>query len=126
MSEPLHADEVARKEFPLSFRGFDQHEVRSFLAQVAGELGSWEERERTLRARISDLEHAPPIADLDEAAIEVALGQEAMRILHAAREAASEIRANAEAVATAKLEEAEAILTKSTNEATDASAAIRA
>ena len=90
MSEPVHADQVARKEFSVGFRGFDQHEVRAFLARVAGELSACEERERSLRARIVDLERPAPVAELDEATIEAALGQTATRIIQAAREAAAE------------------------------------
>jgi len=127
MSEPVHAEHVARKEFSLSFRGFDQHEVRAFLASVAGELSAWEERERTLRARLADLEQQPKTVDqLDEATIEAALGETATRIIHAAREAAAEVRTRAESEAREKLDEADTILAKSTSEAAEANAFSRA
>src|SRR5688572_29300188 len=96
MAEPLHADQIASRDFSTSFRGFDQHEVRSFLAQVATELATAHERERALAERVAELEAVPPAA-LDEAALEQALGQEATRVIHAAREAASDIRERAEA-----------------------------
>ena len=105
MAEPLHADQIASRDFSTSFRGFDQHEVRSFLAQVATELATAQERERALVERVAELEAAPPAA-LDEAALEQALGQEATRVIHAAREAASDIRERAEANAAKILQEA--------------------
>jgi DivIVA domain-containing protein len=105
MAEPLHADQIASRDFSTSFRGFDQHEVRSFLAHVATELATAHERERALAERVAQLEAAPPAA-LDEAALEQALGQEATRVIHAAREAASEIRERAEANAAKILQEA--------------------
>ena len=37
---PLSADEVAGHQFATAFRGFDQSEVRAFLAQVAAEVAS--------------------------------------------------------------------------------------
>src|SRR5688572_11711112 len=96
MAEPLHADQIASRDFPTSFRGFDQHEVRSFLGLVAAELATALERERVLQARVAELEAAPP-AELDEETLELRLGQEATRVIHAAREAAAEIRERAEA-----------------------------
>jgi DivIVA domain-containing protein len=125
MVTPGNADIEARKDFPLSFRGFDQAEVRAHLAQLTAELGGLREREATLRARVAELESAPA-ADLDEAALEIALGREATRVLHAAREAAAEIRANAEEQAAALIAEADAMLAKSSMEAEEATATIRA
>jgi DivIVA domain-containing protein len=117
MSEPVAAEQIARKDFPLSFRGFDQNEVRAYLAQVAGQLSAGLAREEELLAHIERLESVAPtdVAALDEEAIEAALGREATRILHAAREAAAEIRANAES-----------ILAESHAEADKSTAAIRA
>jgi DivIVA domain-containing protein len=125
MWKPLHADQVAGKEFSLSFRGFDQSEVRAFLAHVAAELSARDERERTLLERIGELETVSP-PELDDATLEEALGHAATKVIHAAREAATEIRTRADAEATARLQEADAILAKSTNEAAEATAAIRA
>ncbi|HYD09151.1 MAG TPA: DivIVA domain-containing protein [Acidimicrobiales bacterium] len=105
MAEQLHADQIASRDFPTTFRGFDQHEVRSFLGQVAAVLAASHERERALVARVAELEAAPPPA-LDEGALERALGQEATRVIHAAREAAAEIKERAETNAAAILAEA--------------------
>jgi len=125
VSEPPHSEDVARRDFPLSFRGFDQHEVRAYLGQLAAEIARWRERDEALQARIAELESAPP-APFDEAAIEAALGHEATRIIHAAREAAAEIRAKAEAEAAAKIAEADTVLAKAMLEAESSTAAIRA
>ncbi len=92
----LGAEEVASKEFPVSFRGFNQHEVRAFLAQVAAELAAARERERLQRIRLEAAEARAASRTLTDEEIEAALGQEAGRVLHAAREAARDIRARAE------------------------------
>ena len=125
MVEPLHVDQVAGKSFSVGFRGFDQHEVRAFLKQVAGELAARDERQRELQARIDDL-LKPSTVELDDAALEAALGHAATKLIHAAREAAAEITTKAETESAARLGEADAILAKSTNEAVEATAAIRA
>jgi DivIVA domain-containing protein len=53
---PISADEVARKTFPASFRGFDPDQVRVFLGQVAAELAALQERERLLIERVAAAE----------------------------------------------------------------------
>ena len=92
----LGAEEVASKEFPVTFRGFDQHEVRAFLAQVAAELAAARERERLQRDRLEAAEARAASRVLTDDEIEAALGQEAGRVLHAARQAARDIRTRAE------------------------------
>jgi DivIVA domain-containing protein len=106
----IGADEVARKHFATAFRGFDQYEVRAFLAQVAAELASLQERESSLRERLagSGAETPAPAAArvFAEDELEAALGAETTRVLHAAREAAAEIRARAEESVARMLREA--------------------
>ncbi len=92
----LGAEEVAAKEFPVTFRGFGQHEVRAFLAQVAAELAAARERERLQRERLEAAESRAASRMPTDEEIEAALGQEAGRVLQAAREAAAEIRSRAE------------------------------
>ncbi len=95
--EDFNAAEVARKEFATGFRGFDQYEVRAYLARLAAEMGVLQERERGLRERLIEIERKRPsdrvLADEE---IETALGVEATKVIHAAREAGAEIRARAE------------------------------
>ncbi|MGI9118573.1 MAG: DivIVA domain-containing protein [Acidimicrobiales bacterium] len=92
----IGAEEVASKEFPVGFRGFAQHDVRAFLAQVAAELAAARERERLQRERLEAAEARAATHKLTDEEVEDALGHEAGRVLQAAREAASEIRARAE------------------------------
>jgi DivIVA domain-containing protein len=96
-TEGFDASEVARKEFATGFRGFDQYEVRAYLAKLAAEMGVLQERDRGLRERLTEIERKRPsdrvLADEE---IEAALGFEATKVIHAAREAGSEIRARAE------------------------------
>jgi DivIVA domain-containing protein len=135
----LSAEDVARRQFATGFRGFEQHEVRAFLGRVAAELASLQERERSLRDRLAAAEARPPAApvDLDDAAMEAALGVETTRVIHAAREAAAEIRQRAEesvarmlreanAEASRLKHEAETVLGARTEEAEAAATAIRA
>ncbi len=114
---PISADEVARKTFPSSFRGFDPDQVRVFLGQVAAELAALQERERLLIERVAAAEAnaaaaeskaveteaaaeaavaaaVPP--DPGEAELMAALGKEAGRVLATAKEAGAEIRTTAE------------------------------
>lgn len=111
---PISADEVARKTFPSSFRGFDPDQVRVFLGQVAAELAALQERERLLIERVAAAEAkaaeaeaaaeaaiaAAVPAEPGEAELTAALGKEAGRVLAAAKEAGAEIRATAEQQAT--------------------------
>ena len=92
----LEPEEVATREFPVGFRGYGQHEVRAFLAQVAAELAATRERERLQRERLAAAEARAASRPLTDEDIEAALGHEAGRVLQAAREAAAEIRARAE------------------------------
>jgi DivIVA domain-containing protein len=107
---PISADEVARKTFPSSFRGFDPDQVRVFLGQVAAELAALQERERLLIERVAAAEAKAAQAEAaaeaavasavppepGEAELMAALGREAGRVLAAAKEAGAEIRSTAE------------------------------
>jgi DivIVA domain-containing protein len=136
MAEEMGADEVARKQFSTAFRGFDQYEVRAFLAQVASTLATLREREKAFREKVAGLEAATPASsNADEVDLEQALGAEMTKVLHAAREAASEIRVHAEESVARLLREAtdeavslradaEAILAKRSEEAEAEAAAI--
>ncbi|MDP8988129.1 MAG: DivIVA domain-containing protein [Actinomycetota bacterium] len=135
--DALGAEEVASKEFPVTFRGFGQHEVRAFLAQVAAELAAARERERLQRERLEAAEARAAAHTPTEQEIEAALGQEAGRLLHAAREGAAEIRAKAQEEAARLVreatgegrrthEEAESLLARRSEEAEKEAAEIRA
>ncbi|HUF31795.1 MAG TPA: DivIVA domain-containing protein [Acidimicrobiales bacterium] len=90
------ADEVARKAFATSFRGFDQYQVRAFLGEVAAELAATQERERSLRTALAVAEERAKPVEAAEADLDLVLGQETGKVLQAAHHAAAEIRSRAE------------------------------
>src|SRR5690242_5633655 len=93
----LAPDALARTRFPTSFRGYDPQHVRAFLEGLADEMRESRDRESTLRAQLEDAEAKLAAASqLDEAQLTAALGEETARVLLAAREAATEIRAKGE------------------------------
>lgn len=105
----LSAEEIAGRGFAGAFRGISETEVRNFLRRIADEFRSLTEQDRTMSARISELETqlaAPP--RLTEEQLFDALGQETTRVLRSAQEAATDIRAQALAGATELTDEAEA------------------
>lgn len=122
---PITAEDVARREFPTSFRGFEQYAVRAYLGQVAAELAVSQEREISLRERLTAAEARAVPPELGEAELAAALGAEAGRLLQAARQAATEIRDQAQADAEGMRTEAEGVLRARTEEADRAAAAIR-
>ncbi|MDH4346703.1 MAG: DivIVA domain-containing protein, partial [Thermoleophilia bacterium] len=116
LSSALAPERVAKTEFSNSFRGFDQAEVRSFLARVAGEMRALMDRESELVERLGSLEtrrepEPLPVAEpapLDEHHLTELLGAEAGRVLDAARTAAKDMRARARAEIEAEREAAQA------------------
>ncbi|MHB8594702.1 MAG: DivIVA domain-containing protein, partial [Acidimicrobiales bacterium] len=53
----LSPDDIARRTFATSRRGFEPAEVRSFLEYVSRELSAAAERERELHDALSTAEH---------------------------------------------------------------------
>lgn len=133
----LTAEEIARRSFATSFRGFDAPEVRSFLRRVSEAFADLQARERELRRRLEEAQRAPAAApQLDEEALTAALGEETARVLRSAREAAQEIQAKAEQKVArltresqeeaARLRaEAESVLARRIEEAEEVAAGIR-
>src|SRR2546423_663745 len=96
-SEPgLSPEEVARRSFPVVFRGYDQEEVRRLLKRVADELAAARQREQELRQAVDAARGQLAHPELDEATLTAALGEETTRILRSAREAAADMRSKAE------------------------------
>ena len=135
-SRVFGADEVARKEFATSFRGFDQHDVRAFLGRLAAELAALQTRERSLEERLERAESKAVPREIGEDELETALGVETAKVLHAARGAANEIRNRAEEQvarllreasddSTRMREEAASVLAERSAEADRGAAAIR-
>ena len=96
-SEPgVTPDDVARRSFPVVFRGFDQDQVRRYLKKISDELVAAREREQELRQALEQTRSTLAHPELDEATLTAALGEETTRILRSAREAAADIRTKTE------------------------------
>src|SRR5579872_4467353 len=96
-SEPgVTPEDIARRSFPVVFRGFDQDQVRRYLKKVSDELAAAQGREQELRRALEDARSNLAHPELDEATLTAALGEETARILTSAREAANDIRTKAE------------------------------
>jgi DivIVA domain-containing protein len=114
------ADLVAGHSFTRSRRGYDADEVRAFLVSLASEIREAQRRYEDLDRRHAELERrSTATEDLDEAAVTRLLGEEAARVLDAARQAGSDIRTRAEEE-TAALQEQARTAAASTREAADA------
>src|SRR5581483_8636419 len=104
----MSAEEVRRRSFATSFRGFDQSELRSFLDRMADELAAAEAAERQLREELRQARDRLLHPRLDEDTLTSALGEEAAKILRSAHEAAADVRGRAEENAARMLAEAHA------------------
>ncbi|MGA1514611.1 MAG: DivIVA domain-containing protein [Ilumatobacteraceae bacterium] len=107
--DPSDPAAVASAGFSSARKGFDPDEVRTFLTAVGGEL----ERLRTRLSRSeSELAAARSaggdLSQLDDETVARMLGDETASVLRAAREAATQIRARAEQVASELVDEATA------------------
>ena len=90
--------------FSTARRGFDQKEVRTFLDQLAAELRRLRGVEQGLLSRLDEAHRRlDESASTDPEYLTKLLGEEAARVLNAAREAAGERMTNAEASALSTL-----------------------
>ena len=136
-SSRLGPEAIARMTFPTSFRGYDPEHVRGFLESIAMELREAHDHEIALELALEAAEsRAESIQQPDETQLTELLGEETVRVLLAAREAAAEIRSKGEDSVARLLREAqdevtrmkadaEEILDKRTKEAEVAAEAIR-
>jgi len=106
--DPSSPAEVSTATFSSSRRGFDSDEVREFLRMVAAELARLQDRESKLEAELQSAQQAPTVsvAELDEAVAAGLLGEEATRIVAAARDTAGQIKTRAEEASSRLLQEA--------------------
>lgn len=106
--DPSSPAAVSAAVFTVARRGYDQTEVRDFLRMVSAELARLQERERFLESELKAMQtrgmSAPGM--LDEEVVTALLGEEAARVLGAAREASTQIRQRAEENATRLVKEA--------------------
>ena len=94
--DPSSPASVAEAAFTTTRRGFHPDEVRAFLVAVAAELGRLAERERQLEAELREARAHQSVAELDDETVANLLGEETLRVLHTARESASQIKIRAE------------------------------
>jgi DivIVA domain-containing protein len=98
---------VAEAGFSTTRRGYQQDEVRAFLTSVAAELGRLQERQRQLESELRDARlSAPQPVELDDETMTNLLGEETLRVLHTARQSATQIRVRAEESAARTMREA--------------------
>ena len=109
MPDPLQPDDIARREFEVTRRGYDQQAVRGFLHELSSQLARAATVESDLRERLAAAERKLATAEHpDEAAMLELLGEETTRVLTSAREAAVDIRTKAEQAAERIIAEASA------------------
>src|SRR5437588_1620341 len=137
-SEPgVTPDEIARRSFPVVFRGYDQDQVRRFLKKVGEELVAVREREQETRRALDEARGLLAHPELDEVTLTAALGEETTRILRSAREAAADMRTKAEERVARMVQEAdehgarlrleaESVLARRVEEADEVASNIRA
>ena len=96
--DPSSPTAVSTANFSTARRGYEPEEVREFLRMVAAELARLQERERFLERELRTSQRNAPSAGiaLDEEVVTRMLGEEAVRILSTAREAATQIKLRAE------------------------------
>jgi len=96
--DPSSPTTVASAAFSQSRKGFDQAEVRDFLRMVAAELARLQEREKFLERELRTAQRGgvAPTSAIDEELVARLLGDEAVKVLQSAREAASQIKNRAE------------------------------
>ncbi len=106
--DPSSPTAVSTANFSTARRGYEPEEVREFLRMVAAELARLQEREKFLERELRTSQRNAPSAGiaLDEEVVTRMLGEEAVRILSTAREAANQIKMRAEDGASRVLREA--------------------
>ncbi len=106
--DPSAPSSVASASFTTARKGFETNEVREFLRMVAAEMARLQERERFLERELRTAQRStsPTSVALDEELVTKMLGEEAARILHTARDGASQIKVRSEENAARLLREA--------------------
>ena len=107
-SSRLTSSEVTRASFAVVRRGFDPHEVRSFLDYIGREIENWESREADMRRLVAEAEEQARNPIIDESTLTAALGQQSAQILRTAHEEARQVLEEAQAQATEMLQSAQA------------------
>lgn len=123
----LEPTALSGTNFGRARRGFEPTEVRSMLGRAADALRVWAERDAKLAEQIADLTKRLEAAErFDEARVTELLGAETARIVTAARDAATEIRGQADKESSELLERSRAEAESVSSELREAAAADRA
>ncbi len=105
---PLDATGIARRHFPTVRKGYDPDEVRAYLHELSDLVGRLQRGEAHERERAERAETRAQLAEqLDQHRLVELLGEETARVLDAAREAGSDIRAKGEESAARMIREAQ-------------------
>ena len=91
----MSVETIAGRRFAQSWRGYDQEEVKRFLADVAEQVRALKQRVESAEAARRDAEERLAHPQLDEATLTAALGAETAAILRSAHGAAAEVVAKA-------------------------------
>lgn len=108
---------VMSRSFTSAFRGYHPAEVRQFLKRVSDEMAASAGREVELRCALQDALARAAHPELDEATVTNVLGEHAARLIASARDTAASIAAEAEALADARLRDADLRITRVRQEA---------
>lgn len=95
------ASDVARANFGIARKGYDQAEVRAYLDNIAREMQMLEGRMADLQAQLADALRRAEHPVLDEATLAAALGAQSAAILRSAHEEAGRVTGEAQERATA-------------------------
>ena len=122
-SSRLSAAEVSRASFAVVRRGFDPHEVRSFLDYVGRELETWESREAEMRRLVAVAEERAANPVILESDLTAALGTQSAEILRTAHAEAAQVAEEAQAQARQMIEDVQARISHAAVEAEQRAAA---
>jgi cell division septum initiation protein DivIVA len=116
----LDADEAGRREFAKARKGFAPNEVRAHMLALANEIKRLQGIESQLTSKVDHLEERlSEQGSLDPSHLSRVLGDETVRVIDAAREAADEIRTRAEDNASRLVKEAQERVTKMNEDAAE-------
>ena len=117
-AEGLMPEQVEQIDFATVRRGYDPESVRGRLREAAAEIRRLQAVAGEQSERLSQFEATPP-EQLDEARVAEVLGEEALKVLQAARDAAHERLERAEAEIAEMMSKAQAAATAIVDEGRD-------
>jgi cell division septum initiation protein DivIVA len=125
--DPTDPAVIARHDFDVARRGYDQQAVRGYLHTISQLVASLQEQVSDLTARLHRAEAAAARSDeVDEAHLLEVLGEETTRVLQSAHEASTEIRTKAEEGAARLISDAQADAARMRGDAVDEAGRVRA